>query len=141
VPNQIVQQRPLVEWSSLCFEGPGFRNPTWLKILKRKEKGHFGIGMKKITKTQKVDFDFEKRLTSSSTSFVGKQPLCDRRSWLLVEVQLARLERQRLNTFSKEVDHVQSNLFLHFNPSLHPQQTPHVQFALFRCGILQVSRK
>jgi hypothetical protein len=38
----------------------------------------------------------------------------------LVEVQQARLKRQRLNTFSKGVERVQSNRFLHFNPSLRP---------------------
>jgi hypothetical protein len=40
----------------------------------------------------------------------------------LVEVYLARLKHQRLNTFSKKVYLVQSNRFLHFNPSHRPIQ-------------------
>ena len=58
-------------------------------------------------------------------SFVGKRsPPARSGCRSLVEVNQPRLERQRLNTYSKRVDSVQSNCFLHFNPSHRPTVKP-----------------
>jgi hypothetical protein len=115
-PDQIVHKRSLVEWLSLCSEGPGFDTQLGRKSKKK--------GTLEGKRPQKVDFALKARSTLALTSVVGKRPRpASPGCGSLVEGCRARLTRQRLNTYSKGVDRVQSNRFLHFNPSHRPKRT------------------